>query len=123
MARVCRYYGGFWKVVNDTVGSIPIVVVWKEGTQTTFGNFTTEVGSNGVFSREVDDRVLTFQLSEDTSDSEFQDLETGSYWNFVGEAVGGPLKGRSLSPIVSGEHFWFAWSVFLPESGVWAAEP
>jgi hypothetical protein len=110
------------QIVNDTVGSIPIVVFWKEGTQTTFGNFTTDVGSTGVFSREVEDQVLTFQVSEDTAIDGFQDLETGSIWNFVGEAVAGPLKGRSLSPVVSGEHFWFAWSVFLPESDIWGPE-
>jgi hypothetical protein len=70
----------------------------------------------------VDDQVLSFRLSIDTSIQGYQDLETGSTWNFVGEAVEGPLQGKTLSPVVSGEHFWFAWSVFLPDSDIWEPE-
>ncbi|MCK5645825.1 MAG: DUF3179 domain-containing protein [Anaerolineales bacterium] len=106
------------QVANDTINGAPIVVFWKEGTQTTFGNLPTGVGSSGVFSRELEDQVLTFT----PADNGYEDLETGSLWNILGQAVRGPLLGSSLTPIVSTEHFWFAWSVFLPDTEVWLPE-
>ena len=36
----------------------------------------------------------------------------------LGRAVGGPLAGAQLTPLVSGNHFWFAWAVFQPETRV-----
>jgi hypothetical protein len=38
--------------------------------------------------------------------------------NVLGLAVEGPLEGYRLEQLVSGSHFWFAWSVFKPESRV-----
>jgi hypothetical protein len=106
-------------VINDVVGSSPIVVFWKAGTSSTFGFSIQDVGSTGVFSSQLDDQVLSFKPSDDASIGGFEDLETGSFWNIFGEAESGPLDGSTLTPVVSGEHFWFAWSVFLPETDVW----
>ena len=36
----------------------------------------------------------------------------------LGRAVEGPLAGSQLMPLVSGNHFWFAWAVFQPETRV-----
>jgi hypothetical protein len=33
----------------------------------------------------------------------------------------GPLKGEFLNPVIHGNHFWFAWIVFRPESELWGA--
>jgi hypothetical protein len=104
------------RVVNDEVAGIPLVVFWKGGTRTTFGNSDREVGSTGVFLRKLDDQVLTFQAEEDG----FRDNQTGSLWNIIGEAIDGPLNGQRLEPIVAGEHFWFAWAVFRPDTIVWS---
>jgi len=106
------------QVANDTVNGAPIVLFWKSGTRTTFGKFPTDVGSSGVFSRKLEDQVLTFT----PADNGYEDLETGTLWNILGQAVSGPLFGSSLTPIVSDEHFWFAWSVFLPDTEVWMPE-
>lgn len=38
----------------------------------------------------------------------FTDIETGSIWNILGEAVDGPLAGEWLTKLVHGDHFWFA---------------
>jgi hypothetical protein len=104
------------RVVNDEVAGIPLVVFWKGGTRTTFGNSDREVGSTGVFLRKLDDQVLTFQAEEDG----FRDNQTGSLWNIIGEAIDGPLNGQRLEPIVAGEHFWFAWAAFRPDTIVWS---
>ncbi len=104
------------RVVNDEVAGTPLVVFWKEGTRTTFGNSDRDVGSTGVFLRQLDDQVLTFQAVDDG----FRDDQTGSFWNIIGEAIDGPLTGQILESIVSGEHFWFAWAAFKPDTIVWS---
>ena len=49
----------------------------------------------------------------------FRDRETGSTWNLAGEAVAGALKGERLTPIAHGNHFWFAWVAFRPDTELW----
>jgi hypothetical protein len=36
----------------------------------------------------------------------------------LGQATGGPLAGTRLTPITHGNHFWFAWAVFKPNTRV-----
>lgn len=104
------------RVVNDEVAGLPLVVFWKGGTRTTFGNSDRDVGSTGAFLRKFGDQVLTFQAEEDG----FRDDQTGSLWNIIGEAIDGPLTGQRLESIVAGEHFWFAWAAFRPDTIVWS---
>lgn len=104
------------RVINDVVAGQPLVVFWKEGTQTIFGNSGVDTGSSSAFLRTVDGVVLNFVEVVDG----FQDEETGSLWNIFGEAIEGELKGTILEQVLSGEHFWFAWSTFKPETIVWA---
>jgi hypothetical protein len=73
------------------------------------------VGSGGGVARGLDGQILTFEAIEDG----FADLETGSLWTLAGEAIEGPLSGSQLKRLVAGEHFWFSWSVFKPETIVW----
>jgi hypothetical protein len=42
--------------------------------------------------------------------------QTGSIWNVLGQAVEGPLAGEQLSPIVHGDHLWFSWAAFNPDT-------
>jgi len=35
-------------------------------------------------------------------------------------AVWGPLAGRRLEPIVHGNHFWFSWASYRPQTRVYA---
>ena len=51
----------------------------------------------------------------------FRDLETGSVWNLVGEAISGNLAGSRLEPIPGYSAYWFAWSSFWPNTSVWGA--
>ena len=102
-------------VVNDEYQGQPVTIFWKDGTSTAFGNNGKDVGSTGAFSRDFDGQILTFMATDDG----FVDEETGSLWNIAGEAIEGPLSGSQLVRLVSGEHFWFAWSVFKPDTIVW----
>jgi hypothetical protein len=106
-------------VVNDDVGGSPIVVLFKPGTASALDRSSisesADIGSSTTFSRVVDGRILTFSAVG----SQFQDAETGSTWNTFGRAVDGPLEGTELTPVVSGNHFWFAWAAFKPETRVW----
>jgi quercetin dioxygenase-like cupin family protein len=48
------------------------------------------------------------------------DTATHSTWDAYGLAVGGPLKGTQLKPLVLVPEFWFAWSEFHPRTGIFA---
>jgi hypothetical protein len=108
-------------VVNDTVSGEDLVVFWKSGTISGLDPLGAEglrdIGSTGVYSRQVGDQTLTFKAAEGL----FEDIETGSLWNIFGLAVDGPLAGSRLEPLVSAEHFWFAWAAFEPDTLIWSA--
>jgi hypothetical protein len=103
------------QVVNDSVLGIPLTVFWQSGTASTFGNSSQDTGSTAVYLRELDGQVLSFQAALEG----FRDDQTGSLWNIFGESVEGPLAGSQLEQVVSAEHFWFAWSVFKPDTIIW----
>ena len=46
-------------------------------------------------------------------------VETGSSWNLKGAAIDGELKGRQLEQIPTHNAFWFAWSTFWQNTGVY----
>jgi Protein of unknown function (DUF3179) len=75
------------------------------------------VGSSAAYDPKVDGRKLTFEPAKD--DGTYRDRETGSLWNFSGQAVEGELAGKTLEEVPHGNHFWFAWAVFQPETKVW----
>jgi len=107
-------------VVNDLVGGTPLVVLHQGGTLSALDGpviaASRDVGAAAVFERRVDDKVLTLSLRSDR----FIDDQTGSTWDILGRAVAGPLVGNRLRPLVSANHFWFAWAVFRPETRIWA---
>ncbi|MFQ6044835.1 MAG: DUF3179 domain-containing protein [Gemmatimonadales bacterium] len=107
------------RVVNDRVEGRPIAVFWAPGTSSVLDSREIvagrDIGSSGVFSRRVGNRILEF---EPAGDGSFRDRETRSTWNILGMAQTGPLRGTLLEPIPHGNHFWFAWAVFRPETRV-----
>lgn len=107
------------RVIEDVVGGRSIVVWHQPGTASALDESSIaesrDVGAVGVFDSHLDGRPLTFASREDG----FADRETGSTWDIFGRAVGGPLAGSRLKPIAHGNHFWFAWAVFQPETRVW----
>jgi hypothetical protein len=106
-------------VINDTFVGRPIVVLWAPGTASALDASSIaegrDVGSTGVFGRELGGRVLTF---ESAGPGSYQDTETRSTWNVFGRATSGPLSGRRLDAVPHGNHFWFAWAVFMPDTRV-----
>lgn len=106
-------------VINDTQASTDLVVFHTFGTTSAFYNPFAQrfddVGATGVFSPILDGEKLTFSRDED----EIVDDQSGSTWNILGQAVDGPLDGQSLEPIVHGDHFWFSWAAFKPDTYIY----
>jgi len=75
------------------------------------------VGSSAVYVPEVNGRVLTCERA--AADGEFRDAQTGTLWNIMGQGVEGELSGSQLEEVPHGNHFWFAWAVFRPETKIW----
>ncbi len=86
--------------VNDEIGGRPVLVLSRR------------IGTFGrAFSREVDGRVLTFEVQ----DEEVVDRETGSRWDFGGRAVEGPLEGVELESLPTRRSFWFSLGFAVPD--------
>ena len=106
-------------VVNDNVGGKEIVVLWTAGTAAALNANTVaggrDLGSANAFARELDGQVLTFVFQN----GRIRDKETESEWTILGQAANGKLKGKSLTPVVAINHFWFSWAAFKPETKVY----
>jgi hypothetical protein len=101
-------------VINDTEHNL--VVFHLPGTSSALGATQiaegADVGATGVFDPRLDDQTLTFRREGAT----IVDEQTGSTWNILGEAISGELAGHQLTPIIHGNHFWFAWAAFHPDT-------
>lgn len=110
------------RVVNDTVAGVPVLVLWAEGTASALDRGLIsrgrEVGSALAYRRQLDDRVLSFQMKG----GKLVDTETGSTWDNLGRAESGPFKENELTPIVAINHFWFSWAAFRPDTRIFEAE-
>ncbi len=103
--------------VIDVVGAVPIVVVLGEDNR-----------SVRAFERVVDGKRLEFfrkteKTGFDTDSLQLVDAETGSFWNFEGKAVSGPLAGRELKKIAVLEDFWFDWRIYHPDTSIYDIGP
>jgi thiol-disulfide isomerase/thioredoxin len=111
-----------YQVVHDTVGDLPIVVLWQAGVASALDQGTLadgrDVGTVAAFSREFDGETLTFKLDGDR----IVDEPTGTQWSILGQGVDGPYAGRQLTPVVGVNHFWFSWAAFKPETRVFVPE-
>lgn len=109
-------------VVNDSVGDQDLVVFFKPGTSSALGARViaegADVGATNVFDPYVNGEKLTFVREGE----KIVDEQTGSEWNMLGEAVAGELAGTALTPIVHGDHFWFSWAAFKPETVIYGSE-
>ncbi|MEW5941393.1 MAG: DUF3179 domain-containing protein [Chloroflexota bacterium] len=105
--------------VNDTAGGEAVVIFWQAGTASPLDTGSTgggrDVGAAAAFSRVVNGQALTFAAENGV----ITDAETGSVWNVLGVAVGGPLAGVQLTPVVAINHFWFSWAAFKPETRIY----
>jgi hypothetical protein len=103
----------------------PLVVFWVPGTASALDDALIDqgddIGATGVFRSTLDGRDLTFERAGTGEDAPITDAETGSTWSITGRATAGPLAGSQLAPVVHGDHFWFAWAAFAPETTIWTA--
>ena len=108
------------RVVNDTPGGTPVVVLWSPGTLSALDSSSMQnsrmVGSAAAYEATLDGQLLTF---EPDGEALFRDQETGSRWTIFGRAVDGELEGSRLTPIPSGVYLWFAWAAFQPDTVIW----
>ena len=104
------------KVINYTVGGRDIVALFKFGAASALDAASIagsrDVGSAAVFDANLNGRKLTFGVEG----GRIVDAETGSVWSILGSALEGELAGESLTPLVHGNHFWFAWAAFKPDT-------
>ncbi|MHC4474922.1 MAG: DUF3179 domain-containing protein [Planctomycetota bacterium] len=107
------------RVINDVVGGKPMVVFHDKAAVSALDQpymaRSRQVGSTGVFQREVDGQRLSFRYK----DGEFYDDQTESIWNITGQAVQGPLEGKKLTPVAHGDYFAFVCLVFKPETDIY----
>jgi hypothetical protein len=94
---------------NAVLDGQPITVFWNSTAQAARAYKSTVEGWTLHFEREDNTRV---------------DQETGSVWNFSGQAVAGPLAGKQLEPIPDIViAYWFAWASFQPDTDIWSPPP
>ena len=95
---------GTARVAEVVVGGEPGVVFWDHAAEGAMAYRPT-----------LDGQRLTF-----AADGAFVDDQTGSTWRLDGQAVAGPLAGRSLEPVAEAYvAFWFAWAAFQPQTRIW----
>jgi len=105
--------------VTDSVGGVEVAVFYQPGTASALGGASIpdspDGGATGVFKARLGERSLTFRSEAKA----FVDDQTGSRWDLLGRALSGPLAGSRLEPVVHGDHFWFAWAAFQPETRIY----
>ncbi len=109
-------------VINDSPGGHDLVVFHNGGAASALNARAIadgrDVGATGVFDPNLDRQKLTFIKR----DGRIRDEQTGSEWNILGQAIEGPLAGKSLDPIIHADHFWFSWAAFRPDTIIYAGQ-
>ena len=97
-------------VVNDTVGGMPIVVVYDS------------IAKTGLaYLRQFDGHILEFD-NVSSDGYEIRDRETGSLWDVHGRVVEGAYGEARLEFVPSFISEWYGWSAYHPESELYPAE-
>jgi len=100
-------------VINDKVAGSSIAI---------FGDPDSRMMRAFVANAIGQDLTLKIKSGTETgslSNVRFIDDETGSTWNFEGEAIAGSLTGEKLSQPKSYVAYWFAWSAFNRTTELW----
>ena len=85
-------------VINETIGETAVTIF-------------IESNSGVAYSAVADGRSLTFGVQ----DGQIVDSETGSIWNFAGQATDGELAGTDLEPLPTRTSLWFALIAAFPD--------
>jgi hypothetical protein len=95
------------RVINDTLGGEPVLVVHQPGSDTTT-----------AFSSRVNGKALMFSAANQDA-SELTDTETHSRWDPYGRCLSGRLAGTQLRSLILEPEYWFAWSEFHPNTTIY----
>jgi hypothetical protein len=87
------------KVVNDTLGGQPIVVVVANDSATFH-----------VWRRD------TLDFTIDVVTKQLMDNQTQSKWSWSGQCFSGELQGETLPTVQSYQEFWHSWRTFHPQT-------
>ena len=93
--------------ILDSVGATPIVVL-----------LDADKKSVRAFERTLDGKTLEFFAKPDST--EIVDAETGSVWDFSGQATRGELTGKQLKKVAVLKDYWFDWKTYNPETQLYA---
>lgn len=91
--------------VLDTIGGVPVFIAVGDDKK-----------SVRAYERTIDNRKLQFFVKPDAAPLRFVDAETGSEWDFTGQATEGEFKGRKLKPIAVLNDYWFDWKIYHPDT-------
>ncbi len=94
------------KVINDRVNGKSVAL------------FSLHPSMVRVFDSTLDGQKLDFQF--DKNNGKITDSQTGSEWNFDGNAISGQMKGKHLTRLPFDEGFWFEWVAFHPETALYS---
>ena len=97
------------KVINETLGGEPVLIVHQPGSDTTT-----------AFSARLNGKAMKFAAANSEA-TEVTDLETHSRWDAYGHCVAGKLKGSDLKPLILEPEYWFAWSEFHPDTAIFGS--
>jgi hypothetical protein len=104
-------------VIEDEIDAKHYVIFFQDGARTVDASRIADsraAGAAGVFSPDLGDKILRFHLKEKA----IMDEQTGSTWNILGVATGGPLSGQRLKPVEHTVAFAFAWLIFRPDAEI-----
>ena len=102
---------GAEEVINDTVGSDDIVVVYYAAEELAIPYFRLFNGRSLTFDKvaSLDPEVFPFMM---------RDQESGTTWDLLGRGVDGANAGQQLFQVPAHNAFWFAWSTFWQNTGI-----
>ncbi len=98
-------------VINDRVADQNVLVVYDAAARMAL-----------PFRRDLGNLTLNFEKVPSTDrrfDFSMRDLETGTTWNLLGQALAGELRGNQLYQIPAHNAFWFAWATFWQDTAVY----
>jgi hypothetical protein len=95
-------------LILDDVGGTPIFIVIGDDKR-----------SVRAYERLAGGRKLEFFVKSDASQLRLVDAETGSEWDFTGQAIGGPLTGQQLKKFAVLSDYWFDWKTYHPDTMIY----
>lgn len=92
-------------VILDKIDGTPVMIVLHEDRHSVRCYLPNAAGQN-----------LEFVAKPDSHPFRMMDLQTGSEWDFWGNALAGPLAGTKLKPTPFLNDYWFDWKNYHPDT-------